>query len=685
MNDSKSPDEINVPIVCPICGVGCNTELVLKNGKPTKVVVKGRNPDLNDKFVCIKGLIVPDMLNHSERLKKPLYKEDDEFKEASWEKILKLTSEKLEEILNKYGSESIGVLTSGKILNEEAYLAQKFARTVLKTHNVDQCARLCHSPSEVGLRMQFGYGAVSACLNDFAEAEIIVLIGANTRFTHPGVWNKLKKTKKTLIVADVFETFPNADIKIEPSPGTDLVWLNGLSKIIIDNNLYDQKFIEERTIGFEGLKRKINLYNDKYVKEISNISYEQLLSIAHLISKKRTIFIWGMGLTQHANGTKAVLSVGNLALLTGNVGKKGTGVVPLRGQNNVQGASDMGCSPFTLPGGYETSDNGVQAHFEGFWNTSLPKKSGLSATEMIHKILDGKVKSLYIIGENPILSEPQSAFVKWMFRNLDLLIVQDIFLTETAKFAHVIFPAAALGEKRGTLTNAHRRIQFTEKAVNPPQDAKPDWQIIQNLANSMGQNWHYKNTEEIWNEIREIAPIFRGASYSHLKNSQGLFWPIYNETNKGSRRLYLERFSFKDGRARFFPIDLPSTYTKTTKDFPYMMVTHRLYEQFNTGEMTLRSKITSKNVKNGFVALNESDANALNLEEKSLIRINSPYGSITSPIKILKGMRVPKGFIFAPIHFSKFTDFNELTSTYPLDPLARMPSLKKIPVNIEKI
>ena len=304
---------------------------------------------------------------------------------------------------------------------------------------------------------------------------------------------------------------------------------------------------------------------------------------------------------------------------------------------------------------------------------------------MIHKILDGKVNSLYIIGENPILSEPQSAFVKWMFRNLDLLIVQDIFLTETAKFAHIIFPAAALGEKRGTLTNAHRRIQFTEKALDPPHDAKPDWKIIQNLANSMGQNWDYKNTEEIWNEIRKIAPIFRGASYSHLKNSHGLFWPIYDATNKGSRRLYLDRFSFKDGRARFFPIDPPSIYTKTTKDFPYMMVTHRLYEQFNTGEMTLRSKITSKNVKNGFVALNESDASTLNLEENSVIRINSPYGSITSPIKILKGMRVPKGFIFAPIHFSKFTDFNELTSTYPLDPLARMPSLKKIPVNIEKI
>jgi len=685
MTIEKNKEEQYVPIVCPICGVGCNTELLMNNGKPIKIVVKGRNPDLNDKFICIKGLIVADILNHKDRLKTPLHKEGEDFKKISWEEAIKLAAERLYEIIERYGPNSIGILASGKILNEEAYLAQKFARTVIKTHNIDICARLCHSPSEIALRMQFGYGAVSACINDFTEAEVIILIGANTRFTHPGVWNKLRKTKKKLIVADIFEALSMADIKLRPNPGTDLVWINGLSKIIVNRDLYDHEFIEKRTIGFAGLKKSLSVYTKEFVEKTTNISTDQLNSIADLITNKKTIFIWGMGLTQHAHGTDAVLSIGNLALLTGNIGKRGTGIVPLRGQNNVQGASDMGCSPFTLPGGYDTTDKGIITHFEGYWNTSLPKELGLSTTEMIHKILDGKVKALYIIGENPVLSEPQSAFVKWMLRNLELLIVEDIFLTETAKYAHIVFPAAALGEKYGTVTNAHRRIQYTEKAVNPPQFAKPDWQILQDLANSMGQNWNYKSAEEIWNEIRNIVPIFKGATYSHLKNSYGLFWPIYNENDEGSRRLYLDRFSFKDGMARFYPIKPPSSYTKSTSDFPYMLVTHRLYEQFNTGEMTLRSKITSKDIKNGFVALNESDANLLHLTDGSFIRINSPYGSVVSPIKIIKGMKVPKGFIFAPIHFFKFINFNELTSTYPLDPLARMPSLKKIPVNIEKV
>ena len=676
-----------IPIVCPYCGVGCNTELVIEDGKAVKVIARGRNPDLNGKFVCIKGLIVADVLNHESRLNKPLLKIKNDFEESNWSNAIKTTANKLKELIEKFGRNSIGILVSGKISNEEAYLAQKFARTVIKTNNIDTCARLCHSPSEVALKMQFGYGAVSACINDFIKAEVVMLIGANTRFTHPGVWNVLRKREKKsiLIVADIFDAISSRDIKITPNPSTDLIWINGLAKIIIDKQTYDKQFINNKTIGFESFKKSLEIYDKETVERISNVPYAQLEEIADLISKKKTIFVWGMGLTQHANGTDAVLSIGNLAMLTGNIGKKGAGVVPLRGQNNVQGVVDMGANPFGLTSGYSLTDKGALTHFEGFWNTILSDKSGLSATEMIHRIIDGKIKALYVIGENPAFSEPQSAFVKWMLRTLELLIVQDIFFTETAKYANVIFPAAALGEKEGTYTNAHRRIQFSEKAVNPPGNAKADWEIIQDLAISMGHQWNYKNSEEIWDEIRQIAPIFRGASYSRLKTSYGLFWPIYNEQDKGTKRLYVDRFMFSDNRARFYPIKIPSIFTHTTNEYPFMLVTHRLYEQFNTGEMTLRSKITSKRVNKGFVALNESDANSFDLQDDSSIRINSPYGSVVSPIKIIKGMKVPKGYIFAPIHFFKYTNFNELTSTYPLDPKAHMPSLKKIPVNIEKI
>jgi len=397
------------------------------------------------------------------------------------------------------------------------------------------------------------------------------------------------------------------------------------------------------------------------------------------------MFVWGMGLTQHANGTDAVISLGNLAMLTGNLGKEGTGVIPLRGQNNVQGSVDMGSAPFTLPGAYEVEDLGAQTHFEGFWRTTLPEKPGYSATEMIHHILDGKIKILYIIGENPAFSEPQSAFVRWMLRNLEFLLVQDIFLTETSKFADLILPAAAIGEKSGTITNAARRIQFTMKATDPPGDAKPDWEIIQELAFSLGHQWDYSTSEDIWNEVRKIVPIFKGASYSRLENSYGLFWPVYNENHPGTKRLYTERFMFRDGRARFFPISPPLSYTITTEEYPFMLITHRLYEQFNTGEMTLRSKITSKSGTDGFIALNEKDAGDHNLQEGMKIRINSPYGSVVSSVKILKGLKVPRGHLFAPIHFYRTGNFNELTSTFPLDSKARMPSLKKIPVNILKV
>lgn len=677
-------EEKIVPIVCPFCGVGCNIELVIKEGKPFKVIVKGRNTDLNGKFICIKGLIVADILNHKDRLKKPLIKSEGVYKEIQWNNALEIASQKLKTIIDKYGADSVGMLVSGKITNEEAYLAQKFARTVIKTQNIDTCARLCHSPSEVALRIQFGYGAVSACLNDFLITDVVMLIGANTRFTHPGIWNKLKKrTKKSLLfVADIFETMPSADIKLTPRPGTDIFWINRISKIIIDKGLHDYDFINNRTIGFESFKKSLKPYTEQYVKNITKIPEAKLQSIAEHISHNRTMFAWGMGLTQHANGTDAVLSIGNLALLTGNLGKEGTGVVPLRGQNNVQGAVDMGCAPFTLPGAYEIEDIGALTHFEGHWDSSLSNKPGYSATEMIHRILDGKIKALYIIGENPALSEPQSAFVRWMLRNLELLIVQDIFLTETAKFADLIFPAAALGEKSGTTTNAARRIQFSEKAIDPPGEALPDWEIIQRLANTFRNNWNYSNSEEIWDEIRKIVPIFKGASYSRLKSSNGLFWPVYSVIHPGTQRLYTKRFMFRDGRARFYPISPPLSYTVTTNDFPFMLITHRLYEQFNTGEMTLRSKITSKSGNLGFIAMNEQDATEYGLSNGSKIRVSSPYGSVVSLVKILKGLKVPKGHLFAPIHFHKMGNFNELTSTFPLDPRARMPSLKKIPVNI---
>lgn len=674
------------PIVCPVCGVGCNTEIVLEDGRPVKVVARGRNPDLNGKFICIKGLIVADLLEHPDRLRAPLHAVDGEFTTISWDTAIEQVSSRVRAILDAHGPDAVGMLVSGKITNEEAYLAQKFARTVVRTNNVDTCARLCHSPSEVGLRMQFGYGAVSAAMEDFKRAEVVMLVGANTRFTHPGVWNILRKRKDktTLVVADIHDAIASADLRLSPRPETDLVWLNGLCKVIVDAGWHDRAFINQRTIGFEAFRQGLAPYTPERVEELTGISPERLEQVARLIAHADTLFVWGMGLTQHANGTDAVVSLGNLALLTGNVGRPGTGLVPLRGQNNVQGAVDMGNAPFTLPGGYEVEDPGARSHFEGAWGVSVPRNPGLSATEMFHQIPEGKIKALFVIGENPAASEPQSAFVRWMLRSLDLLVVQDLFLTETTQCADFVFPAATIGEKDGTTTNAHRRVQYSTRAVPPPGEARPDWQVLQALANALGHAWSYASTEDIWNEIRAVVPLFRGITHARLKASHGLFWPIYTTEGEGARRLYEERFAFRDGRARFFPVTPPSYFKRTTREFPLWLVTHRLYEQFNTGVMTRRSTITNRHAGEGYVVLHEADVEAYQLVEGGSVRISSPFGSLVTRVKIVKGLRVPRGYIFAPIHFSHDANFNELTSTFPLDAKARMPSLKKIPVRVER-
>ncbi|MCD6171794.1 MAG: formate dehydrogenase subunit alpha [Thermoplasmata archaeon] len=682
-------EEKIVDIICPYCGVGCNIELAVKNGKAVKTLVKGRNPEVNGKFICIKGLTVHELLNHPDRLKKPIIREGNKWKEVSWDEAISFSVSKLKDTLSKYGGNSIGVLCSGKILNEEAYILQKFARIVLKTNNIDTCARLCHSPSEVGLSKMLGYGAVSIWWPDFLKTETVMVVGANTRATHPGIWNILKKRSNrfNLIVADPCKTpiSREAEVRLMPKPGTDVIWLGGLARIIYEKGLYDKEFIKRHTIGFDSFVKSLGKFSKKYVEDVSGIKWKDLEKAAELIGGKRTIFIWGMGLTQHSHGTQNVMALTSIALMTGNIGKEGCGVAPLRGQNNVQGAVDMGAQPDALTGHNPLNDPGVITHFEGIWNEKIPAEKGLSATEMIHAILDEKIKALYVVGENPALGEPQSSFVNWMLKRLDFLIVEDIFMTETAKLAHVVLPAAMIGEKRGVVTNAARRMQFTEKAVEPPGEAKPDWWIITKIANSMGMEWKYSNTEEIWNEIRKVAPIFSGVTHKRLRGSHGLFWPVFSEKHAGTPKLYTDGFTFRDRRARFYPIKPPEYVMTPTDEYPFILITRRLYPHFNTGEMTRRSKLLVAAGGKPFVAMNPEDASHLGLEDGEAIRISSPYGSVTCPLALKGDVEIPKGYLSVPIHFFNVCNLNRLTSTYPLDPQAKMPSLKVIIVRVEKI
>ncbi len=678
----------SIPIICPYCGVGCNLELALdENGHPTKSRASGRNPKLNGKYLCVKGFTVHELLNHAERLKQPYIRKVDKLELVSWEEAISAASNGLKKIIEKYGPESVGMLCSGKILNEEAYLSQKFQRAVIGNNHVDNCARLCHGPSEAALRQQLGYGAVSTFLEDYEATETVFVVGAHTTFTHPIIWMRVKKRAKkgglNLILADPRETdlVKNAAVHLKVKPGMDIFWIKGLVKIIIDNGWYDQAFCGKHTIGFNAMCQSVEKFDIDAACKRAGVKREELEKAAELISSKKTIFIWGMGLTQHAHGTDNISALVNLALLTGNIGKPGCGLSPLRGQNNVQGAGDMGALPNLLAGHMPVDDEAARIHVGAIWGVNISSNPGLAAPEMIHDIASRKIRALYVVGENPVVSEPQSNFVTWMLQQLDMLIVQDIFPNETSKYAHIVLPAAAVGEKEGTFTNAARRIQYTAGGINPPGVAKPDWQIFQEMANAMGANWHYSSTEDIWDEIRTVAPVFSGISHERLQGSPGIFWPCYHETHPGTPRLYEDGFGFRDRRARFLPVDLPDTLMEPTEEYPYVLITGRLLEHFNTGEMSRRMTKLSKLKPASYLDMNPQDAEEAGLANTDTVRMTSPYGVVSLPLKIDASLQ--RGYLFAPIHFTE-PNFNSLMSAVPIDPKARMPALKVVPVKIEK-
>jgi predicted molibdopterin-dependent oxidoreductase YjgC len=352
----------------------------------------------------------------------------------------------------------------------------------------------------------------------------------------------------------------------------------------------------------------------------------------------------------------------------------------LRGQNNVQGAGDMGALPNLLAGHMEVDDEAARVHVGAIWGADVPCQPGLAAPEMIHDIASRKIRALYVIGENPAVSEPQSNFVTWMLQKLDLLIVQDIFANETSKYAHIVLPAATVGEKDGTFTNAARRVQYTAAGIKPPGEAKPDWMILQKMANAMGANWQYTSSEDIWQEIRQVAPVFSGISHTRLKKSPGIFWPCYDESHPGTPRLYEDGFGFRDRRARFLPVELPDTLMEPTEEYPYILITGRLLEHFNTGEMSRRTTKLSKLKPAAYLDMNPADAEDAGLSGDDTVRITSPHGTVKLPLKIEASMQ--RGYLFAPIHFAE-ANLNSLMSAVPIDPKARMPALKVVPVKIE--
>ena len=669
---------------CPFCGCGCNFYLQVLDGEIVGVI-PCKTDEISEGGPCIKGRNAHKFIQHEDRLKTPLIKENGQFKPASWQEALDVVSQKLGEIKQKFGPDAMGFLSSAKSTNEENFALMKLARAVIGTNNVDHCARLCHASTVLGLMSSFGSGAMTNSIPETEGADCILVIGSNTIEQHPLIGSRIIKAKENgtkLIVADPRRVpLTNfADVFLQIKPGTDVCVLNGLMNVLVSQNWIDEKFILERTEGFENFKQKVKEYSPEKVREITGIAPEDLQRAARLYGEaEKAMIIYSMGITQHTTGTDNVKSCANLAMLTGNVGRESTGVNPLRGQNNVQGACDMGALPNVYSGYQPVTDQQVVERFEKAWAVKLPSKFGLTVVEMIEAAYTGSLKAMYIMGENPMLSDPDINHVKASLEALDFLVVQDIFLSETARLAAVVLPASSFAEKEGTFTATDRRVLRVRKAIDPIGESKPDWVIISELAQRMGsKQFGYASAGDIMKEIAELTPIYGGISYDRLDSGEILAWPCPTRDHPGTK--FLHKGVFTRGKGRFFAIDFREPAEIPDEEFPFILTTGRLMFQYHTGTMSRRIPSLEKEASKGFVELNPRDAQRLGIKQGERVVVKSRRGEIQIDVFITD--RVAPEVVFIPFHFAE-SAANVLTSS-ELDPEAKIPELKVCAVNVCK-
>jgi len=670
--------------VCPFCGCGCQFYLEVLDGEITEVV-PCKTDEVSGGQLCIKGRNAAGFIYHPDRLKSPLVKRNGEFEATSWDEALKIVSGRLSEIKQLQGSDSIGILSSAKCTNEENYLMMKFARAVVGTNNVDHCARLCHASTVLGLANSFGSGAMTNSIPEIEGADCIFVIGSNTMEQHPLISSRVLRAKEKgakLIVADPrrIPLVEFADVYLQHRPGTDVCLLNGIMNLILSWNLADNDFIAGRTEGFEEFKKKVGEYTAEKVCQITKVDRTALEKAARCYGEaEKASILYAMGITQHTTGTDNVESCANLAMLTGNVGRKSTGVNPLRGQNNVQGACDMGALPNVYSGYQSVRDEASRGKFEKAWAVKLPQEPGLTETEMIDAALKGSLKAMYIMGENPVLSDPDVNHVRKALSELDFLVVEDCFLSETAQFAHVVLPACSFAEKEGTFTATDRRVQRGRKAIEPIGDSKPDWVIITELARRMGgTQFNYESPEAIMEEIVNLTPSYGGISYERLDSGEVLAWPCPSREHPGTKFLHEEVFA--RGKGRFFAIDYEQPAELPDEEYPFILTTGRVMFQFHTGTMTRRVPALEREAPTGFVELNPEDAARLSIVQGEKVQVESRRGEIE--IKAFVTDRISPGLVFIPFHFAECAA-NELTSRN-LDPEAKIPEFKVCAVRIYK-
>jgi formate dehydrogenase alpha subunit len=672
--------EREVLTTCPYCGVGCQLVMRLKGDRIMEILPQMEN-EVNRGQACVKGRFgIQGFVHHPDRLTTPLVKRNGEFVEATWDEALDIIASKL----SGYKPEELAVISSAKATNEDNYVAQKFARAVLGTNNVDHCARLCHAPSITGLVTAFGSGDMTNSIHEIGDASCILAIGTNTTETHPVIGLEVKRAVwqgGKLIVANPREIplVRWADIWLRQRPGTDVALLSGMAKVIVDEELVDSSFIEERCENYDALKESFKSFDLDSVSQITGIPAEQIAEAARVYAtNKPAAILYAMGLTQHSHGTDNVIATANLAALTGNVGKPSSGVNPLKGQNNIQGACDMAALPNVYPGYQAVTNADIKEKFESGWGCTLSPSPGLTLTEMFDAAGKDQIKAIYLVGENPVLSDPDANHIKEALERLDLLVVQDIFLTETAQLADIVLPSASFAEKDGTFTNTERRVQRVRQAVEPVGSSRPDWLITCQLAQRMGaKGFDFEHPTQIMDEIASLTPSYGGISYSRLEDG-GLQWPCPTSDHPGTPILHIETFT--RGRGCFTPLEYRPPVELPDDEYPLMLTTKRSLYHFHTGTMTRKTAGLNRILGEELVEINPTDAATLGIADGEMIRVASRRGEVSARARVTE--MTPIGVVSMDFHFAE-SPANVLTNP-ALDPIAKIPELKVCAVKIQK-
>ncbi len=696
------PDK-QVASVCPYCGVGCQLTYHVKDNKI--LFVEGRDGPSNHGRLCVKGRYGFDYAHHPQRLTKPLIRRQDAppkrgdfvmdpervmdiFREASWDEALDFAGGRLREIRDSHGRRALAGFGSAKGSNEEAYLFQKLVRTGFGSNNVDHCTRLCHASSVVALLEGIGSGAVSNPVMDVTQAEVVIVIGANPTVNHPVAATWIKNAVKNgtkLVVMDPRRSDLSrlAWRSLQFKPDTDVAMLNALMHVIVSEGLVDEAFVASRTIGYDELRRNVAAYTPEAMAPICGIDAETLREVARAYAtSKGSMILWGMGVSQHVHGTDNARCLIALALMTGQIGRPGTGLHPLRGQNNVQGASDAGLIPMMLPDYQHVSRPEVRERFEQAWKLpagTLDDQVGLTVVEVMHAIKKGQVRGMYVQGENPAMSDPDANHAREALAALDHLVVQDIFLTETAYLADVILPAGAFPEKTGSFTNTDRMVQMGRQAIDPPGDARQDLWIIQEIGRRLGLPWTYGHVSEVFDEMRRTMPSIGGITWERLEREHSVTYPCMNEGDPGEPVVFVEDFPREGGKARFVPADIIPAAERPDAEYPMVLITGRQLEHWHTGSMTRRASVLDAIEPDPTVQVHPLDLAAMGARPGDLLTLESRRGQVTLWARADAG--TPRGAVFVAFAYYEAA-INKLTHA-ALDPFAKIPEFKYCAVRVK--